>query len=62
MLEIARVTVPPSSQKARVIAWEQLRDLKDGANIEMRVNDARIAEVMRRMRGDNKGFRERGAC
>jgi len=48
IVEIAQVTVPPSSQKARVIAWEQLRDLKDDAKVEVRVGGARvIAEVMR---------------
>ncbi|MBI5913228.1 DUF192 domain-containing protein [Candidatus Azambacteria bacterium] len=45
--EIAQVTVPPSSQKARAIIWERLRDLKDDAKVEVRVGGARvIAEVM----------------
>lgn len=48
VLEIAQVTVPPSSKKAGAIAWERLRDLKDDARAEVRVNGARtIAEVMR---------------
>lgn len=48
VLEIAQVTVPPSSQKTQAIAWERLRDLKDDMKVEVRVGGARIiAEVMR---------------
>lgn len=48
VLEIAQVTVPPSSQKTKSIVWEQLRDLKDDARAEVRVSGARVvAEVVR---------------
>lgn len=48
VFEIAQVTVPPSSHEPRMIAWEQLRALKDDAKAEVRVGGARvIAEVMR---------------
>lgn len=48
MVEIKQVTMPPSAQKIQAIAWEQLRNVKDDAKIEVRMNNARvIAEVMR---------------
>ena len=48
VLEIAQVTVPLSSHEPRMIAWEQLRALKDATKVEVRVGGARvIAEVMR---------------
>lgn len=46
--EIAQVTKPPVVQKTHAITWEQLRNAKDDAKVEVRLNGVRvIAEVMR---------------